>query len=191
MYPLHYYQKTSRMKMSRGKKQKAHTYMRGGCCACCSTYRLLLLGRMVLQIVKLIISLAINVFIWVFGMCVQVCVLRIRGTLSSPACQAVMQNRIVSLEDHHTIKPALREEITSMIIHDIASIFHHVFQLITYLQKEIISNKNVHIIEQYLKQYQFWTVKVPQIQLNLPVKTLRTKHSEKCFDMHLHLCIHE
>ena len=140
------------------------------------------------QIVELIRSSAIYVFVWVFGMYVHLCVLRIRYKLSSPACQAVMQNRIVGLEDHHTIKPALREEITAMIIHNIAPIFHHVFQLVTYLQ---ISNKNVHINQETRLTSSISKAIAILDSRSSPGTIESLQYSVKCSDMHLYFCIYE
>lgn len=50
-----------------------------------------------------------------------------------PFTQAVIQHRVVSLEHNHTIEPSLREEITAVIIHNVAPFFHQVLELITHL----------------------------------------------------------
>lgn len=41
-----------------------------------------------------------------------------------PPSQTIIQNRIFSLKHDNTIKPSLRKEITSMVIHNITTFFH-------------------------------------------------------------------
>lgn len=52
-----------------------------------------------------------------------------------PLAEAVIQYRVVSLKHHNTIKPALGKKITTVIINDYTTLFHHTFKLITYLSK--------------------------------------------------------
>lgn len=55
------------------------------------------------------------------------------STISIPTTQPIMQNRIIRLKNHHTIKPTLREEVATMVVYKVSTFFHLVLKFITYL----------------------------------------------------------
>ena len=52
-----------------------------------------------------------------------------------PIGQSVIQDSIIRPQNKHYVKPSLREEVTTMIVNNLASLFHSVLHLIYELQQ--------------------------------------------------------
>lgn len=57
-----------------------------------------------------------------------------KGTNLVPPTQPIIQDRVLSLKNYHAIKPTLGKEVTTVMIHNVSALFHHVFKLIAHLQ---------------------------------------------------------
>lgn len=59
----------------------------------------------------------------------------ITASASIPPAQTVIQNGVISLKYNDIIKPSLRKEITTMIVHNVSTLFNNILKFITDLQK--------------------------------------------------------
>jgi len=66
-----------------------------------------------------------------------------------PVGQSVIQDRVTGPQNKHNVKPPLREEVTPMVINNLASLFHFVLHLIYELQQRY---KVVVVIELFHQQ---------------------------------------